>query len=163
MNNVNIRTARLDEYQILTDIMFASKFYWDYPEEYKTLWREELTITPQTLQEQIFFVAEVENKIAGFYSITYNIKDYFVGKLFHPQGLWLENMFIHPSWIRKRIGHTLMEHLLSYCRLNNISKFCFYADPNATGFYERYGGQLLGYYPSPIPGRDLPLYELSVQ
>lgn len=159
---VKIRPAEPGEHKILSDIMFASKFYWDYPEELKVLWREELTITPEIMQQQDFFVAEITGKIAGFYSIVENKEDYYVGELFHPKGLWLENMFIHPKWIGQGIGHRLMAHLLKHCQETGIEKFCFYADPHATGFYERYGGRFIGAYPSSIPGRDLPLYELKI-
>ncbi len=162
MIHLNIRPARPGEHEQLSDIMFASKFYWDYPEELKLLWREELTITPEIMQQQEFFVAEIDNAIAGFYSTVENKEDYYVGELFHPQGLWLENMFIHPDWIGKGIGHRLMLHLLERCQTSGITKFCFYADPHATGFYERYGGRFVAEYPSSVPGRNLPLYELKI-
>jgi hypothetical protein len=35
------------------------------------------------------------------------------------------------------------------------------SDPNAAGFYEKMGGQLVGHRPVPsIPGRKLPLYRI---
>lgn len=159
---ITIRPALPGEHTQLSDIMFAAKFYWDYPEELKLLWRKELTITPEMLQEQDFFVAEVGSALAGFYSTVENKEDYYVGELFHPQGLWLENMFVHPDWIGQGFGHRLMQHLLKRCREAGIPKICFYADPHATGFYERYGGRFIGAYPSSVPGRNLPLYELKI-
>lgn len=157
-----IRPAIHTEIDRLSEIMFAAKFYWDYPEEYKKLWREELTITPEVFEAHDNFVAEVNAEIVGFYSTIENAEDYYLGKLFHPQGLWLENMFIDPRWIGRGIGKQLMLHLLERCRVAGIPKFCFYADPNATGFYEYFGGRFMGAYPSSIPGRHLPLYELMV-
>lgn len=160
--DVLIRPALKKEADLLSEIMFVSKFYWDYPEEYKIWWKEELTIKPEMLEQQDFYVAEIANEIAGFYSTIENAEDYYVGALLHPKGLWLENMFIHPKWIGKGIGNQMMHHLLTRCKENGIEKFCFYADPNATGFYEKYGGQMIGAYPSSIPERLLPLYELKI-
>lgn len=41
-----IRRAIIAESGDLTSISFASKRYWNYPEEYFNVWEKELTITP---------------------------------------------------------------------------------------------------------------------
>jgi len=41
-----IRQAKRTESGDLTSISFASKRYWNYPEEYFDVWKKELTITP---------------------------------------------------------------------------------------------------------------------
>jgi hypothetical protein len=44
--SLSVREASPSEGKILTDISFASKQYWNYPNEYFEIWKDELTISP---------------------------------------------------------------------------------------------------------------------
>lgn len=60
---ITIRQAKDIESDILTAISFAAKRYWDYPEKYFTIWKEELTITSNYINDNIVFIAEVDEKV----------------------------------------------------------------------------------------------------
>ncbi len=46
INTTDLREKlRAEEAEILTEISFQSKGYWDYPPEYFDIWKDELTIT----------------------------------------------------------------------------------------------------------------------
>jgi maltose O-acetyltransferase len=45
-----IRKARPEECVTLTDISFAAKHFWNYPEKYFETWKEELTITKEYIR-----------------------------------------------------------------------------------------------------------------
>ncbi len=46
-----IRQAIPTDSKILTDISFAAKNYWNYPQEYFEIWKEELTITDEYIDK----------------------------------------------------------------------------------------------------------------
>jgi len=60
-----IRPAKTKEAEILTRISFASKRYWDYPEEYYVIWNDELTISLDFIDKNDVFVFENGGSIIG--------------------------------------------------------------------------------------------------
>ena len=61
--NITIREAIIGEARLLTKIAFAAKRTWDYPEEYMIIWKDELTITDDYIDENIVFVAERRKQV----------------------------------------------------------------------------------------------------
>lgn len=49
--NILIRRAEDKECNTLTSISFAAKRYWKYPEEYFDIWKDELTITEDYINQ----------------------------------------------------------------------------------------------------------------
>ncbi|MBA3028704.1 MAG: hypothetical protein FP816_07830 [Desulfobacteraceae bacterium] len=66
-----IRPAHTDEAEILTQISFASKGYWKYPENYFEIWKNELTISSDYIEKNDVFVFEVDGATIGYYSREY--------------------------------------------------------------------------------------------
>ncbi|MDP3481580.1 MAG: hypothetical protein Q8R88_17590, partial [Desulfoprunum sp.] len=64
-----IRSAQQDEAQLLTEISFAAKGYWNYPEEYYAIWKNELTITPEYIENNDILVYEHDGTAVGYYAI----------------------------------------------------------------------------------------------
>ena len=64
-----IRKARPDESETLTRIAHAAKRYWGYPEQWITLWSDELTITPEAITYNERYVAIDAGKMIGFYDL----------------------------------------------------------------------------------------------
>lgn len=157
-----IRQARDNESYDLTAISFASKGYWNYPEEYFDIWRKELTITPEYIKDNVVFVAEVDGKIAGFFSIAEIKEDVQTGKVLVRKGYWLEHIFILPEFIGKRIGSELMSYVATLCSKKNIDRLLIFSDPNAKGFYDKIGAGFIEESPSSIEGRNVLLYELVI-
>jgi len=157
-----IRQARADEHKILTVISFAAKRYWDYPEEYFAIWKDELTITEKYIDDNVVFAAQSGEGIAAYYSIVQVEEDFFAGETLVEKGFWLEHMFVLPELIGKGIGKAMYRHALNFCRSSNIEQLRIFADPNAKGFYEKMGAKYEKERPSGIEGRDVGLYCVKV-
>ena len=158
-----LRRARPDEHETLTEISFASKRHWNDPEVYFEVWKKELTITREYIESNAVFVAEAPDGIAGYFSIVYVPKGFMAGPVFVQRGHWLEHIFVRPEHMRHGIGHRMMAYACNWCEQNGIKRLYIFSDPHARGFYERLGASYLGESPSSIPGRRIPLFELSIQ
>ncbi|WP_088186728.1 GNAT family N-acetyltransferase [Desulfosporosinus sp. FKA] len=159
---MEIRQAKASESNELTAISFISKRFWNYPEEYFDIWKKELTITPEYIQDNMVYVAKVEGKITGYFSIVEVEEDFFTGKVVISKGYWLEHLFILPEFIRKRIGSELISYAKVVCRKKNINRLLIFSDPNAIGFYDKIGATYIEESLSSIEGRKVLLYELIV-
>lgn len=155
---ITIREALPKEAPQLTDIAFAAKRTWKYPEEYIQIWTDELTITESYIKENIVYVAEYQKRPVGFYSIVTLPKDKKIGDISIEQGFWMDHLFIEPRYQHKGIGKQLMQHTINYCRENWIDELKVFVDPNATGFYEKQGARFVRQSPSSIQGREIPIY-----
>jgi maltose O-acetyltransferase len=157
-----IRRASPVDAEILTEISFASKRYWNYPESYFEIWQDELTITEHYIQENLVNLVELNGMIVGYYAIVKNDADFWAGNVFVMQGYWLEHIFIRPGYIRKGIGSRLIDHARTVCRGLGIDRLYIFSDPHARGFYERIGASYLREPPSNIEGRKVALFEFII-
>jgi len=160
---VIIRKAFPEESEVLTQISFASKHIWNYPEEYFEVWKNELTITPEYIQKNIVTIAESDHKILGYYSIVKNEQDFWAGKIFVMKGYWLEHIFIRPEFIKKGVGTQLIRNVQKTCKEHGIERIYIFSDPNAKGFYEKTGAEYIKESPSSIEGRTVSLFEMKIK
>lgn len=157
-----IRRAKTGEAKQLTSISFASKKYWPYPEAYYTVWKNELTITPRYIADNLVFVCEIADTIVGYYSLVDLCDDLeFAGQVIE-KGFWLEHMFIVPAHIGRSLGSRLFEHALHICTRLGILQLKILADPNARGFYEKRGCRFIKEFPSSIDNRTTPLLSIKI-
>ncbi len=156
---VNIRLAKPDEQDILTEISFASKRYWDYPEEYFEIWKDELTITSGYIDKNIVYAVQWDEQIIAYFSIVFVPEDMQTKHVLVQKGWWLEHMFVLPEYIGKGIGRQMVRHMLKICGQKHIGKLNVFADPFAKGFYEKTGFNYVGEYPSGIAERTVCLFE----
>lgn len=159
---ITIRPAKDNENGVLTNISVASKKYWNYPEEYFDVWRTELTITSDYINTNIVFVAEVDEKVVGYFSIVEVKEDFFTGQVMVGKGFWLEHIFILPEFIGQGIGTDLMSTAKNIYAKTNIDRLYIFSDPNAKGFYDKLGAKYINESPSSIEGRTVSLFELEV-
>jgi GNAT superfamily N-acetyltransferase len=137
----------------LTEIAFAAKRHWGYPERWIQSWRDTLTIRAEFIAANVAWCAMEDSRAVGFYVLT-NESD----------GLHLDHLWIVPSSMGRGIGRALFEHAVEEARTLGHRKFKIEADPNAEGFYARMGARRVGEAVTEIEGqqRELPLllYEL---
>ncbi len=157
-----IRPARIEDADILTEISFASKRYWRYPEEYYCIWESELTISADYIGSKDVWVYETDHGILAYYSRVFLEKELEVGGIVIGCGHWLEHMFVLPLHIGFRIGTELFIHLCNNCSRKKIKELNILADPNARGFYEKMGCRYVKEFPSTINGRTTPHLVLSL-
>jgi ribosomal protein S18 acetylase RimI-like enzyme len=137
----------------LTRIALAAKRHWGYPERWIELWTPLLTFTSADLERADFFVAQVDDEIAGFYSLT----------TAGPRAE-LENLWVLPAFMGRGVGRGLFEHALARARERGCSDMEIESDPNAVGFYEKMGARLVGQHVGAVDDqpRILPVMEISL-
>jgi len=148
---MDIRHAKPDEAAQLTQIAFAAKRYWGYPEAYISLWQNDLTISPEFIEKNNVFVFIQMDRIMGFCALS---KGGSVREL--------EHFWIDPKYIGKGIGRELFRHVRETLKAVKAEKLRIVADPNALGFYKKMGAKQIGDVASTPPGRLLPLLEYQI-
>lgn len=158
-----IRKAEITDASRLTEISFESKHYWNYPDEYFEIWRQELTITEEYIRNNNVFVAFKNKSLIGYASLSEVKEDFMAGQVPVSKGFWLEHMFVIPKYIGKGVGRGLFLAISNECQKSKIPIINIFADPNATGFYEKMNCVFQGETPSSIPGRNVALYQYKIE
>ena len=150
---MQIRAALPSQAATLTRIALAAKRHWGYPEHWIEIWTPLLTFTPADLAQADFFVANVDDEMAGFYSLT----------VAGPRAE-LGNLWVLPAFMGQGIGRGLFEHALSCARELGCSTLEIEADPNAVGFYEKMGACIVGQRVGEVDGQSRrgPIMEISL-
>lgn len=156
-----IQTAKPQDHELLTEIAFAAKKHWNYPEHYFDIWKNELTISKNYVLKNIVFKTILNLETIGFYSIVFNPNDYYSGDVFVQKGFWLEHIFILPQYHGKGIGTTMINHAKKTVKQKGAKQLLIFVDPLAEGFYKAIGAEFIQYSNSSIPERKLPVYALK--
>lgn len=151
--SVEIQRATPDQAETLTQIAFAAKRHWGYPEHWIQLWSPMLTISPEVIEKYDTYVAHVDEKSIGFYALS--LKGTKAS---------LEHLWVLPEYMGKGVGKRLFEHARSRCKEIGAGILEIESDPNAKGFYERMGAKKVGQAASEVDGRPrvLPLLEITL-
>jgi GNAT superfamily N-acetyltransferase len=150
---MHIHPALPTQAETLTQIALTAKRHWGYPERWIELWTPLLTFTPADLERADFFVAQIDDEIVGFYSLS----------AAGPRAE-LENLWLLPACMGQGVGRGLFEHALARARELGCSVLEIESDPNALGFYQRMGARVVGQHVGEVDGqpRILPVMELSL-
>lgn len=158
-----IRPARKEEFEVLTRISFLSKRFWNYPDEYFSIWQRELTITADYITTNEVWVYEKKGEVVGYYSLVNLTSDMEIEFVTLKKGLWLDHMFLLPAFIGTGIGRKMIDHLKGCCSKRNVSRVDILVDPYARGFYEKIGCRYVGEVASTIAGRTTPHLVLAIR
>ena len=156
MQSKKIRRAFPEEAAWLTELSFASKAYWQYPQNYYRRWQQELTITAEYIKTHDVYVCDDGSAPCGFYSLVILHEDLVVSGLVLTAGVWLEHMFVHPNSIGHGVGTLLFNHMCRIVDERGDNLIHLLADPHARLFYEKMGCEYQGECSSTIPGRTTP-------
>ena len=119
--------------ETLTQIAFAAKRHWNYPEQWIEQWRTELTITAPYIETHEVYAARVEGELVGFYSLAGDADK-----------IELDNLWVLPRTMGQGIGRALFAHAVERARARGAPQLVIESDPNAEGFYRRMGAQRIG-------------------
>ena len=158
---IKIEKAMNNDYIILTEISFAEKRHWHYPDSYYEIWKDELTITRDYIAQNTVYKANLNDFTLGFYSIVENKSDFYSGETFVKKGFWLEHLFIRPDYHKFGLGRLMIDHAKMISKKMGINDLLIFVDPYAKGFYEKIGADYLYDSKSSIPGRLIPVYNLK--
>jgi N-acetylglutamate synthase-like GNAT family acetyltransferase len=149
--SVQIRRAKPDEAELLTQIAHAAKRYWGYPENWIQHWKEDLTITPEFIANNEMFVAVSGEEIVGCCAIV-------AGDSLAE----LEHMWIKPAHIGTGVGRALFLHAKERAKNLKVPVLEISSDPNAEGFYRRMGATRIGEVRSEVEGQPRVLPRMTV-
>ncbi len=150
---MQIIRALVEDHRVLTDLTLDSKAYWGYSADQIEAWKKELTICPDYIKKHRVFKGIVDQTIAGYYS-------YFPEEEGHVK---LDNLFLWPRFIGKGYGKRLMADFISRSQREGARTFRLDAEPGAQAFYEKFGFGVIGRLKTSIPGRFLPIMELTLE
>jgi GNAT superfamily N-acetyltransferase len=150
---IEIIRATPDQAETLTQIAFAAKRHWCYPERWIQIWSPLLTITPKFIEEHETYVAYIDKRPVGFCAISRENEKASV-----------EHLWVLPEYMGKGIGADLFRRMLLRCKELGARALEIESDPNAQGFYERMGAIKVGEVISEVDDqpRILPLLEINL-
>lgn len=160
---LSFRNALTNDASRLTEIAFAAKRTWNYPEEYYQIWKDELTITERYVEENEVFIASLDKVVMGFVSIVCVPAATMFGHVEVSAGYWMDHLFIDPGFQQLGIGRLLVNQAMNYCKEQQIACLKIFVDPNAKVFYEKMGATFLKDSPSSIKRRRIPVYLLEIK
>lgn len=154
-----IRSAVLADAARLTEIAFAAKRHWNYPEHYIERWKDELTITEGYISDNIVRCISIANRPVGFYSLVVQHRQATFGEIEMEAGPWLDHMFLVPELHCQGLGTAFFGDLRAILAKEFPGQpLRIFVDPNAVGFYERMGAKFERRSASSIPGREIPVF-----
>jgi N-acetylglutamate synthase-like GNAT family acetyltransferase len=149
--SVQIRRARPDEADVLTEIAHAAKRHWGYPENWIEHWQADLTITPEFIARNEMYVAVIDEEVVGCCALVFN-----------EERAELEHMWIRPQHMGTGCGRALFQHAKERAAKLEVPVIELSADPNAEGFYQRMGARRIGEIHLEIEGQPRVLPRLAV-
>lgn len=117
----------------LTEIAFAAKRHWSYPESWIKAWADVLTVTPDFIRQHETFVAVVDCQACGFYAL-----------LGHEDHVSLEHFWVSPAAMGRGVGRRMFAHAIARAKLLRLGRLEIESDPNAEGFYQKMGARRVG-------------------
>ncbi len=149
---IEIRRALSSEASVLTEIAFAAKRRWDYPEEWILLWSEDLTVDNTYIEEHYVYTASEDSRVVGWCALS-------IGQ----ESLSIEHCWVIPDSAGRGIGRMLVDQAFALAAELNWPALSVISDPNAEGFYRQLGFRRIGERPSVPEGRRLPILEAQVR
>jgi len=145
--------ARSGDAATLTNIAFAAKRYWGYPERWIESWHDSLTVQPDFITTHETYSAVVENRTVGFYALGCK-----------GDRLDLQHLWVLPDAMGQGVGRSLFAHALERVRVLGFGLLEIESDPNADGFYQRMGARRIGTRVTTWEGqpRELPVLVYEV-
>jgi len=139
MPDTKIRRARPGEAPALSAIAFASKAHWRYSHAQLAAWRDDLTVTADTISSCHAYVADIDAQPVGFFVLTPS------------SPYWeLEHLWVLPRTMGRGVGRALLSHAADIAATGAARAIAIDADPNAEAFYLACGARLVGRRPAPI-------------
>lgn len=149
MEITRLKKASDEDAFLLSTIAYEAKAFWDYPQAWLKLWKEDLTFNANFLNQHHTFIISDQQDILGFCIIIHE-KEYYE----------VEHCWISPKHIGKGLGKALLGQILAMEEFQNQS-FQVLSDPNAIGFYEKFGFKIVKMIPAKPKGRELPQMKMT--
>ena len=150
---MELRSARVEEAGALAELAWAAKASWGYAPAQLERWREGLSPSGASIAAQPTFVAEVDQRLAGFCQLELQARP-----------VELEHLWVHPRFTGQGVGRALLVRCLRDLAALGVEALHVDSDPNAEPFYVACGAVRVGEVAAPIeghPGRVRPQLRFS--
>jgi GNAT superfamily N-acetyltransferase len=127
---MEIHRAKPEEAATLTEIAFAAKRHWGYPEQWIQNWKNILTIRPEFIASHETYTACMDGQAVGFYGLAKGL-----------DRMLLEHLWVLPNAMGQGVGRTLFSHAVQRAKALGIKAIEIESDPNAEKFYEKMGAR----------------------
>ena len=142
-----------EDFSELTDLCFAAKRHWGYPDYLVDMWKDELTITPRFIRNNDIVKVQTESgKIVAFALI----KEEGYDGIFVIRHFW-----ILPEFMDHNVGKILLSHLEKAVKEKSTIKVV--TDPNMKWFFQQNGYHKVGETKSHPDGLKLPILKKIVR
>ncbi|MBS1960260.1 MAG: GNAT family N-acetyltransferase [Bdellovibrionales bacterium] len=132
-----IRITHRDQ---LWELALRSKAHWKYPVQYLEAARDGLKLSALQIGQGWGEIAATPGQWLGYYFILPSFS--------HCQ---LEHLWVEPDWIGKGVGGKLLEQAIQSVKNAGFhDTIQVYSDPDAEGFYLKYGFKRVGEVPSKV-------------
>ena len=149
---MKIEKAKNTDAKELTELTIRSKSHWNYSKEQIDKWKDDLTVTPNYIDEKEVYKLIVNNGIIGYYA-------YFQ---LNEEDVKLENLFIEPAFIGQGYGRLLMSDFLKRIKKAAYIRVTLDSDPYAEKFYTDIGFRVVGQLKTSVENRFLPIMEMEI-
>jgi hypothetical protein len=150
--NLEYIDANAEDAELLSSLAYSSKKFWGYSDELMSLWKSDLEISSQYILENNVVKVFDGGNLLGFFSI----------KLDEEQNAELDHFWLKPENIRLHYGQRIFNYITEHLANKGFSKVTLIAEPNATGFYNKMNGNVVGKFQSKVSGRFLDIYEFQI-
>ncbi|WP_147109498.1 GNAT family N-acetyltransferase [Tateyamaria sp. syn59] len=146
-----IRSARIDELGLLTDLMHRSKAVWGYDEDFMAAARVVLQVSAEDVESGQLVVFDLD----GPQGLCKLVVDGGVAEI--------DKLFVAPEGMGKGVGRALVQWAIETALAQDAMRIEIEADPGAVPFYQRMGAHEIGCVLSEaIAGRMLPLMQIDL-
>jgi N-acetylglutamate synthase-like GNAT family acetyltransferase len=153
--NIKIRKANISESEKISKLRIntikeINSLVYD-AQQIKTLVdKNDLKSTNDKIDRGILFIAIQDNEILGCISFYFKNNKNFIGGL-----------YVKSNLIKKGIGKKLVNFVENIAMQKNLKKLTLYSTPNAVGFYEKLGYNILKNEFGYINSVKFPLIEME--
>jgi len=121
---LRLRRAHAAECATLSAIAHAAKAHWGYSDADLARWREDLTLTEDSVRTRPTQAAEIDGRVVGFYQLAHD-----------GRACRLEHFWVHPAFMHRGIGRRLLIDALERAAREGATCLAIDADPHAEPFY----------------------------
>jgi GNAT superfamily N-acetyltransferase len=145
---MEIRRAKPEGAATLTEIAFAAKRHWGYPEHWIQGWKNILTIDADFIAKHETYTACMDEHAVGFYAL-----------IRWSNRASLEHLWVLPRVMGQGVGRALFSHAVQRAKALGVEAIKIESDPNAEKFYEHMGARRVGANVTEMEGqaRTLPV------
>lgn len=147
---IEFTKSSADEAEILSDLAIESKGYWGYSKEDLDMWRKDLRISPEYIEQNTVRTIWGDSDRLGFFAIQQKEENI------------LDHLWLRPNAIGKGLGAEAFQEIVRECSDLGIQDFIIVSDPHAEGFYLHQGAVRIGKVESIPQNRFLPKLRYTI-